>query len=75
VEAVGGDDVTGPVVMAEASLVITALAEVDERLSEISLLDKLVTSLVVVGSAVGLVCSGPSDVVTEIMTDEASVPV
>lgn len=74
-EAVVGDDVTGPVVMAEVSLVITVLAEVEERLSEISLLDELVASLVAVGSAIEVVWSVPSDVVTEVMTAEVSVSV
>ena len=43
-----GDEVMGPVVMVEVALVITVLAEVDERLSGISLLDELVASLIVV---------------------------
>jgi len=75
VEAVVGDNVTGPVVMAEVSLVTTVLAEVEERLSEISLLDELVASLIVVESAMEVVCSVPSDVITEIMTEEISIPV
>lgn len=74
-EAVVGDNVTGPVVMAEVSLVTTVLAEVEERLSEISLLDELVASLIVVESAMEVVCSVPSDVITEIMTEEISIPV
>ena len=74
-EAVVGDNVTGPVVMAEVSLVTTVLAEVEERLSEISLLDELVASLIVVESAMEVVCSVPPDVITEIMTEEISVPV
>ena len=70
-----GDEVMGPVVMAEVSLVTTVLAEVEERLSEISLLDELVASLIVVESAMEVVCSVPSDVITEIMTEEISIPV
>ena len=74
-EVVIGDEMMAPVMMPEVLLVITVLAEVDERLSGISLLDELVASLVVVESAMEVVCSVPSGVITEMITEEASIPV
>lgn len=70
-----GDEVMGPVAMAEVALVVTVLAEVEERLLEISLLDRIVVSLVVVESGMEVAWSVPSDVVTDVMTEEISVPV